>query len=86
MEHIIETIAPASSGVIAWKKSSIKCASAMGGHVNPHFISHSLHDPGNFFHCAFPPFQQRLIPSSKQYRKVKLCPFAGEEQVDKAGT
>lgn len=53
MEHIIKTIAPASSGLIAWEKSSIKCASAMGGHVNPHFISHSLHDPGHFFTGLF---------------------------------
>lgn len=48
MKHVTKTVAAASSGLITWKHSSMKCASATGGHVNSHFISHSVHDPGIF--------------------------------------
>lgn len=44
----------------------------MDGHVNSHFISYSVHDPGDFFHCAIPPFQQRLIPSSSSFQEGQI--------------
>lgn len=87
MKHIIKTIAPASSGLITWGNSSIKCASAMGGHVNSHFISHSVHDPGDLvFTVLFYLSSKGLFLVHHNFRKVKLYQFPREEQAEETGT